>query len=89
MEGQQGGATPQFSPDGKWWWDGTKWIAVEPAPAAEAASAPAVTAVAPVKAVMPHQTRSFWIGVGVVVLAFTGMGVCTVRIPVKASTESG
>lgn len=22
------GATPQFSKDGKWWWDGTKWISI-------------------------------------------------------------
>ena len=25
-------APPQFSPDGRWWWDGTQWIPVPPPP---------------------------------------------------------
>jgi len=23
---------PQYSPDGRWWWDGTRWIPVVPPP---------------------------------------------------------
>lgn len=34
------GAPPQFSPDGKWWWDGTHWVPAAEAPGA-AAPAPA------------------------------------------------
>ena len=30
----QGGSNPQYSPDGKWWWDGQKWVAVGQAPQA-------------------------------------------------------
>lgn len=26
--GQNPGAGPQYSPDGKWWWDGQRWVAV-------------------------------------------------------------
>jgi len=29
MDGQQdGGAPRQYSPDGKWWWDGSRWVAM-------------------------------------------------------------
>ncbi|HEX6348267.1 MAG TPA: hypothetical protein VF160_02620 [Candidatus Dormibacteraeota bacterium] len=24
--------TPQLSPDGKWWWDGQKWVPADQAP---------------------------------------------------------
>src|SRR5262245_49816508 len=27
------GPPVQFSPDGRWWWDGTRWVAVVPQPA--------------------------------------------------------
>ncbi len=30
---QQGKAPPQYSPDGRWWWDGQQWTPVQQAPA--------------------------------------------------------
>ena len=32
----QGGPTPQYSVDGRWWWDGQRWAPVQQAPAAHA-----------------------------------------------------
>ena len=33
QQGQQKGqATPQYSPDGRWWWDGQQWTPVPEAP---------------------------------------------------------
>ncbi len=28
----QGGSTPRYSPDGKWWWDGQQWVPAAQAP---------------------------------------------------------
>ena len=45
MDEQHGrGESPQYSPDGRWWWDGQKWVAVQRAPGAPAATAAAMTA---------------------------------------------
>jgi len=31
--GQQSGGSPQqYSPDGRWWWDGRQWVPVQPSP---------------------------------------------------------
>jgi hypothetical protein len=40
MDEQQGGAAPQYSPDGKWWWDGRQWIAVPQAQSTQAPPSP-------------------------------------------------
>ena len=26
------GAQPQYSPDGRWWWDGRQWLPTQPPP---------------------------------------------------------
>jgi hypothetical protein len=40
-------AEPEYSPDGRWWWDGMQWVAVEPDPVAPPAE-PDPVAPAPV-----------------------------------------
>jgi hypothetical protein len=81
---QDGGAPPQYSPDGKWWWDGSKWVAVEqPATSAPVGLSP--TSGATARARLPHQTRRFWIGLGVLVLALTGIGVCFAAVPLHSN----
>jgi len=58
----------------------------QPAPQPVApVSAPAL----PAKVRLPHQTRSFWIGAGVLVLAFTGTGVCIAVTPHGSSAQDG
>jgi hypothetical protein len=60
------GAGPQYSPDGKWWWDGSRWTPVNQAPAGP----PGGTAGAPGPAVRPRRRPVWpWI-VGVVALLF-------------------
>ena len=82
MDGQQGGSTPpQYSPDGRWWWDGQQWVA--------APHARAVVPAAPPKARMPHQRRSFWIGLGVVTLLLVGTGVCVSALASSPRTQPG
>ena len=43
--GQSGSAAPQLSPDGRWWWDGRRWVAVT-AGAARRPAAPALAVIA-------------------------------------------
>ena len=72
QSGQAGSARPQFSEDGKWWWDGQKWVAVsQAAPGTQAAAGtPAAT--------RPTRRPALWIGIAVVLLVL--MGVCTAAI---------
>src|SRR5919109_1531463 len=58
----------QYSPDGRWWWDGQRWVAVE-RPAAKAAAS---------------SNRNLLLIVGAVVLVgvlgICGMGVCALAL---------
>jgi len=77
MGGEQGaGAPPQYSPDGKWWWDGSRWAPVKGAVAPTASATPR----------MPHQRPSFWIVLGVIALLVTG--VCGAAVANNASTQA-
>jgi hypothetical protein len=70
--GQTGSATPQYSPDGKWWWDRQKWVAVQQAPSAQAAGG-----VAPAS-VRRKRGPGLWIGLAGALLVV--MGICTVAV---------
>jgi hypothetical protein len=83
MDGQQrgGGGSPQYSADGRWRWDGSRWVAVQQAQTA--------TPVTSAKARMPHQRRSFWIVLGVTAVLLVGMGVCTAAVANSPSPQPG
>ena len=78
MDGQQdGGAPGQYSPDGKWWWDGSTWVAVQ-------GSQPP-----PAKPRLPHQTRSFWVGLGVIAVVLVGFGTCMAAVANSPGAQRG
>ena len=82
MDGQQGGGVPpQYSPDGKWWSDGSTWV--------QAQQSQAMMPAAPPRARMPHQRPSFWIGLGVTTLILAGMGACETATGNSPSTQPG
>jgi len=82
MDGQQGGGIPpQYSRDGKWWWDGQKWVAVgqaqDPTPANVTQSPP------------PHQRRSFWIWLGVVTVLLVAFVACVAAVASSTGAQKG
>jgi len=76
---QAGGAGPQFSEDGKWWWDGQKWVAVPHA--ALGGQAPAGAA----SAARRKRGPGLWIGLAVALVVL--MGVCTVAVANSGSSS--
>jgi hypothetical protein len=81
MDEQSGGSGPQYSPDGKWWWDGQKWVAVEqPQPQ------PAPTPGPPQLKVTTGRKVLLGIVAGSLLLL---MAVCTIAVASNPQTQQG
>jgi len=62
MDEQRPVAPPQYSPDGRWWWDGQRWVPVRP--------------LAPVAEPRPPRSRSpIWIAVAALLIVAIGLTV--------------
>src|SRR5258708_28916314 len=73
-------AQPQYSPDGKWWWDGTKWVPVEQG------RQPAVSPGPPRRRVSAGRKVLLAVVGGSVLLL---MGICTVAVASNPQTQHG
>jgi hypothetical protein len=72
--GQQGSGPPQYSADGRWWWDGQRWVAVNPhGPAGQG-----------IPVAHKRPPAILWIGIGALVLV---MGICTVAVASSAASK--
>ncbi len=73
---QQGAAAPQYSPDGRYWWDGHQWVPVQ-----QPAGGPPGTT--------PPRRRRRWpwvVGIGTVVLVVL-LGVCTAAVGLTSGSK--
>lgn len=66
-------APPQYSPDGRWWWDGATWVPVAPAPA------PPPT----------QRRGRLLLGLGIVAAALVGLTLTATVVSWLAGRQSG
>lgn len=76
-----GGAQPQYSPDGRWWWDGRQWVAVQQqAPVPGGPGGPGGPG-------PKRPTRWPWFVGGAIALAVL-IGVCSVAVSPRTSPST-